>query len=132
MSTSKPRVIKDFDKLETALQEQIKLAYPEGFHENLIHFYNKEGKKVTALPFETDDRYYMLRMTVAEAKQIIEDDDDFGDDGVLKESVRDDYEGKYGDMEHMAEYVNNDNSNDDEDTQDDSNGDDYDEDDDDY
>jgi hypothetical protein len=33
---TKPRVIKDFEKLETELQEQIKLAYPDGFYENLI------------------------------------------------------------------------------------------------
>ena len=38
MNTSKPRVIKDFDKLEPVIQEQIKLAYPEGFEQNLIHF----------------------------------------------------------------------------------------------
>lgn len=108
MSTSKPRVIKDFEKLEVELQEQIKLAYPEGFHENLIHFYNKEGKKVSALPFETEEKYYLLRMTVEEAKQIIEDDEDFGSDGTLKESVRDDYEDKYGDLDHMADYISSD------------------------
>lgn len=105
MADSKPRVIKDFERLDTELQEQIKLAYPYGFHENLIHFYDKEGKKVTALPFETDDKYYMLRMTVAEAKQIIEDDDDFNAEGELKESIKDDYEDKYGDLNHMADYL---------------------------
>jgi hypothetical protein len=104
---TKPRVIKDFEKLETELQEQIKLAYPDGFYENLIHFYNKEGKKVSALPFETDDRYYLLRMTVEEAKQIIEDDDDFVD-GSLKENVKDDYNDKYGDMDHMSDYLSDD------------------------
>ncbi|MDH5610476.1 MAG: hypothetical protein OEY56_13440 [Cyclobacteriaceae bacterium] len=112
MSNSKPRVIKDFEKLDTALQEQVKLAYPYGFHENLIHFYDKDGKKISALPFETDDRYYMLRMTIAKAKQIIEDDEDFGDDGTLKEDVRDDYEDKYGDMNHMADYLSSDSDDD--------------------
>jgi hypothetical protein len=108
MATSKPRIIKDFEKLETNLQEQIKLAYPLGFEENLIHFYDKEGKKITALPFETDDRYYMLRMTREEAKQIIEDDDDFGADGTLKDNIKDNYEDKYGDLNHMSEYLNTD------------------------
>jgi len=112
MASSKPRIIKDFEKLEIELQEQIKLAYPYGFHENLIHFYDKEGKKVTALPFETDDKYYMLRMTVSEAKQIIEDDDDFGSDGTLKDRIKDDYEDKYGDLNHMADYLADDNNND--------------------
>ncbi len=114
MASSKPRIIKDFEKLEIELQEQIKLAYPYGFHENLIHYYDKEGKKVTALPFETDDKYYMLRMTVSEAKQIIEDDDDFGSDGTLKDNIKDDYEDKYGDLNHMADYLSDENSDDDE------------------
>lgn len=112
MANSKPRIIKDFEKLERELQEQIKLAYPYGFHGNLIHFYDKEGKKVSALPFETDDKYYMLRMTVAEAKQIIEDDEDFGVDGTLKEDIKDDYEDKYGDLNHMADYLSDDGDND--------------------
>ena len=32
MAVSKPRVIKDFEKLENKIQEQIKLVYPEGLH----------------------------------------------------------------------------------------------------
>jgi hypothetical protein len=108
MQPPKPRVIKDFEKLEEHLQEQIKLVYPYGFHESLIHFYNKEGKKVTALPFETDEKYYMIRMTVAEAKAIIEDDSDFDDDGNLKEEIKDDYENKYSDVEYVADYLNDD------------------------
>lgn len=108
MAESKPRVIKDFEKLDIQLQEQIKLAYPYGFHENLIHFYNKEGKKVSALPFETDDKYYMLRMTIEEAKQIIEDDEDFDVAGTLKEGIKEDYEDKYGNLSHMADYLTDD------------------------
>ncbi len=108
MQPPKPRVIKDFEKLEEHLQEQIKLVYPYGFHESLIHFYNKEGKKVSALPFETDEKYYMIRMTVAEAKAIIEDDTDFDDDGNLKEEIKDDYENKYSDVEYVTDYLNDD------------------------
>ncbi len=103
--SSKPRVIKDFEKLDSEIREQIKLAYPYGFLEELIHFNDREGKRVSALPFETEDKYYLVRMTRAEAKAIVEDDEDFDDDGNLKESVKDDYESKYGDMAHMAEYI---------------------------
>lgn len=115
MADSKPRVIKDFERLDVELQEQIKLAYPSGFYENLIHFYDKEGKKVSALPFETEDKYYMLRMTVAEAKQIIEDDEDFDASGNLKNSIKDDYEDKYGDLDHMSDYLANESDLDEED-----------------
>ncbi len=113
MQSSKPRVIKDFDKLDGATQEQIKLAFPYGFHEELIHFTDREGKRVSALPFETDEKYYLVRMTRAEARAIIEDDDDFDDDGMLKEDVKGDYETKYGDLNHMADYISDESSDDD-------------------
>ncbi len=133
MQTSKPRVIKDFEKLDSATQEQIKLAFPYGFHEELIHFTDREGKRVSALPFETDEKYYLVRMTRAEAKAIIEDDDDFDDDGTLKESVKDDYETKYGDLNHMADYISDDSASADDDEDDAAPADDdEDDDDDDY
>jgi len=105
MSNSKPRVIKDFNKLEIEIQEQIKLAYPDGFSQNLITFVNKDGINVSALPFETDEKYYLLRMTKAEAREIIEDDDDYDDDGLLKDEIKDDYEEKHGDIDYMSDYL---------------------------
>lgn len=95
---TKPRVIKDFENLTVEIQEQIKLAYPDGFEDNLIRFVNGEGKNVSALPFETEEKYYLVRMTQAQAKEIIEDDDDYDDDGMLKSGVREVYEDRY-DME---------------------------------
>ena len=95
MSQPKPRVIKDFDKIDENIQEQIKLEYPEGFHNHLISFTNKEGRKVSALPFETEEKYYLIRMTIQEAIDIIEDDDDYDDDGFLKEDVKLDFEDKH-------------------------------------
>ncbi|MFM1877032.1 MAG: hypothetical protein RL266_2769 [Bacteroidota bacterium] len=92
MSTGKPRVVKDYDKLDVSIQEQIKLEYPFGFEENLVTFTNAEGKRVSALPFETADRYYLVRMTVAEAQAIIEDDDDYDEDGNLTDEAREEIE----------------------------------------
>jgi len=102
-SPSKPRVIKDFEKLEKDIQEQIKLEYPEGFEDNLIYFTNKEGKRVSALPFETDEKYYLVRMTIEEAQQIIEDDDDYDEDGNLKDDIKMEYEEKHGEEEELDE-----------------------------
>ena len=34
-------------------------------------------------------------MTVAQAQEIIEEDDDYDEDGMLREEVRDEYEEKY-------------------------------------
>lgn len=101
MST-KPRVVKDYEKLDEDIQEQIKLMYPFGFAKHLIQYKNTEGKFVSALPFETDDRYYLVRMTLIEARQIIEEDDDYDASGELKESVKEEYEEKYGDMDYLT------------------------------
>ncbi len=105
MATVKPKVIKDYNKLDKELQEQIKLVYSDGFADNLIHFFDKKGMKVTALPFETEDKYYMLRMTENEAIQIVDEDDDYNDDGFLKDEVRQDYEDKYADLDHVADQI---------------------------
>jgi hypothetical protein len=114
MDNVKPRVIKDYDKLPLEIQEQIKLEYPFGFSDNLIRFTNKDGLIVSALPFETDDKYYMVRMTVGEAIKIVEDDDDFDDDGILKEGIKEEYANKYGEeMEGMEEVVEEDDFDDD-------------------
>lgn len=126
---NKPRIIKDYNKLDKALQEQIKLVYADGFADRLIHFFDKDGIKVSALPFETENYYYMLRMTKNEATKIVNDDDDFDDDGLLKNEVRQDYEGKYADLDYIADQISDDNDYDkidDDDTEDDEE-DDYDE-----
>ncbi|MDT8347929.1 MAG: hypothetical protein RQ756_09010, partial [Flavobacteriaceae bacterium] len=70
---SKPRIIKDFVKLDPVIQEQIKLNYPDGFEQNLISFNDAKGNKVSALPFETEDVYYLVRMTVTQAQVLIEE-----------------------------------------------------------
>lgn len=103
MSDQKPRVIKDFEKLDEAIQEQIKLEYPDGFSTNLITFTNKDGLKVSALPFETEEKYYLVRMTVQQAIDIIEDDDDYDDEGYLKEDIKLDFEEKYSDEDFSDE-----------------------------
>ncbi len=101
MNKTKARIIKDYDKLDKRIQEQIKLTYPEGFSQYLITFLNKDGKYVSALPFETEDHYYLVRMTEDEADLIISTDDDY-EDGILKEEVKEMFEGKYPDMDVLS------------------------------
>lgn len=99
--SNKPRVVKDYEKLDSAIQEQIKLTYPYGFADNLVSYTDKEGKRRTALPFETDEKYYLVRMTVSEAVQIIDEDDDFDSSGMLKEDIKEELEEKYSDIEYL-------------------------------
>lgn len=103
MKTNKPKVIIDFYKLNKSLQEQVKLKYPFGFVGNLVQFKNASGKDVTALRFETEDKVYMLRMSVQTAFQILEDDDDYDDNHILKTSSKKEYESKYRIKEYFEE-----------------------------
>ncbi len=81
----KKRIVKDYDQLPEAVLTELKLKYPNGFSEHLIRFTNAQGKKVSALPFETEDIYYLVRMTEEEAIQIIEDDEDYDEFGNLND-----------------------------------------------
>lgn len=100
--SNKPRVVKDYDKLEEVIQEQIKLQYPYGFDRDLITFKNAQGKFVSALPFETDEKYYLIRMTRSEALEIMDEDDDFDEDGNLKDEIKEELEVKYDDDSMLA------------------------------
>lgn len=87
---AKKRIVIDYEKVPEDTLNSIKVEYPDGFEDNLITFTNKEGRFVSALPFETEEIYYLIRMTESEAKQIIKDDDDYGDDGKLRDDFEDD------------------------------------------
>ena len=94
ITATKSRVIKDYAKLDEQIAAQIKLEYPYGFEDHLISFTDHNGNRVSALPFETEEKYYLVRMTIAQAQQIIEDDEDFDGEGSLRNEVKLDYEDK--------------------------------------
>ena len=106
MSTEKLRVITDFEKLSVELQEQIKLVYPTGFSKHLIRFQNKNNETVSALPFETFEKIYLIRMSTDKARQIIEKDSDFDEEGILKEDIKEKYEDEYSDVDYLSENEN--------------------------
>ena len=90
---SKTRIVKDYDKLPPEIVAQVKMQYPSGFVGYLISYTDAKGKKVSALPFEAEDVYYLIRMTATEAERIIEDDEDYDDDGNLRDDFNaDDFE----------------------------------------
>ncbi|MCB2194634.1 MAG: hypothetical protein KQH79_02180 [Bacteroidetes bacterium] len=84
------RIVIDYEKLPEDIVNRIKLEYPDGFEDNLITFTNAKGAYVSALPFETEEIYYLVRMTESEARQIIKDDDDYDDAGKLRDDFEDD------------------------------------------
>ena len=122
---SKPRIIKDYEKLSEDVLEQIKLVYPMGFTKHLVSFTNKDGEKKKGLPFETEDYVYLVRMNEAKAEAIIEEDDDYDDDGVLKTNVKEAYEEKHEDEDFLNELNSNEDNDLGDDNDDDDNDDDY-------
>ena len=113
MSSGKPRIAKDYDKLTEELIAQIKIEYPFGFEENLITYKDVKGNKISALPFETEEVYYLIKMTKAEAQQIIEEDEDYDDSGNLREDFADEIEGDDDDEDEGTEDVADDDGGDD-------------------
>lgn len=89
---SKPRVIIEFDKLEEAIQQQVKLNYLNGFEKHLIRFKNHKKHLISALPFEAEDKHYLIRMTREKAQELILNDDDYNDNGMLKIAKKEEYE----------------------------------------
>lgn len=83
---AKKRIVLDYEKLSVEIVNRIKQEYPNGYKENLITFTNAQGRYVSALPLETEEIYYLIRMTEMEAIQIVREDDDFGRDGKLLDS----------------------------------------------
>lgn len=81
---TKKRVVKDYEALPEEIVREVKLKYPTGFANFLVSYTDKEGKKVSALPFETEETYYLIRMTVQEARRIVKEDEDYDDEGVLR------------------------------------------------
>jgi DNA-directed RNA polymerase subunit delta len=83
---AKKRIIKDYDALSEDIIASLRLKYPTGYAEHLVTYLDREGKKVSALPFETDEAYYLVRMTKIEAKRL-ESEDDLEDDVALREDA---------------------------------------------
>mgnify|MGYP006316373417 FL=1 len=106
MSTQKPRVFTSYDKLSTEIKNKLKLKYPEGFSHELINFYDKDGLNVSALIFETDEKILLIKMSQTAAEKIIFDDEDYDDDGLLKEAVKESLEEEF--MENEDEETDDD------------------------
>jgi ArsR family metal-binding transcriptional regulator len=103
---NKLRVIKDLDKLSDEIIDQIKMVYPDGFSQHLIEFTNHKGELVSALPFETADTIYMIRMSKSVAIQIVDEDPDYDDSGSLKKQIKDKFKEEYSDVDYLADNEN--------------------------
>jgi len=92
---SKPRVITEFEKLEDEIKQQVKLNYPNGFEKHLIQFKNHKKHLISALPYETEEKHYLVKMTREKANSIILEDDDYNENGILRADKKEEYAKKY-------------------------------------
>ena len=58
----KKRVIKDYKNLPEEIREAIKEKYPQGYIHHVITFFNQDKQLVSALPYETDEISYLIKM----------------------------------------------------------------------
>lgn len=59
---AKKRVIKKYEQIDPTVLKLVHEAYPYGFEENLISFQSPKGELELALPFETEEVSYLIKM----------------------------------------------------------------------
>jgi hypothetical protein len=58
----KKKVIKDYRNLPEDIREEIRGMYPNGFVNHMITFFNKDKQLISALPHDTDEISYLIKM----------------------------------------------------------------------
>ncbi len=75
---SKPKVIKNFEKLDEKTLALLAEAFPDGFQTKIQTFDIGGGKFMSALPFETEEFCYLIKFPVKEDVEL--ESDGLGDD----------------------------------------------------
>ena len=71
----KRRSVVSFANLPEELQEEVKKLYPYGYNEAMMRIEKPNGEFFYAVPFETDEVSYLVKVTV-KIDDHIEDDED--------------------------------------------------------
>jgi len=61
---NKPRIIKNFEKLDEKMRELLAEKFPDGYQQEIQAFDIGGGKFMSALPIETDDFCYLIKFPV--------------------------------------------------------------------
>lgn len=61
---TKKRIIVDYKTLPNHILEKIAQTYPDGLNEHTIKYTNSKGDKVSAIPVETPEAYYLVKLSV--------------------------------------------------------------------
>lgn len=80
MAKIKPRVIKNYEKLDEKLREAIKERYPDGYSKDIQTFDIGGGRFMTGLPFETEEFSYIIKFPVQAENIDLQDEEGSSDD----------------------------------------------------
>lgn len=83
----KKKVIKDYKNLPEELKEALREQYPQGYLNDIISFFDKDKHLVSALPYETEEVSYLIKMP-ASLHMGEDDDSSEGDMNSLSEGDR--------------------------------------------
>ncbi|MEG1622730.1 MAG: hypothetical protein RR330_05090 [Alistipes sp.] len=82
-TTEKKHIVTSFHNLTPEMQELVKLKYPTGFSEVMFRVDKPNGDFFYAVPFETDDTAFLIKIDVKIDDGSEEDEDkDFYDDEI--------------------------------------------------
>jgi len=76
---NKKRVIVDYKNITQDLLQLLSDEYPDGFDGETIYFTNAKGERVEAVPLETEDTKYLVKISaqlVTKFEAFQDDDDD--------------------------------------------------------
>ncbi len=69
----KQRIIKAYEQLSESLVKQLKESYPDGYDDHIITFTNSKGEIEVAIPFDTEEIYYLIKLPRNNAAEEEED-----------------------------------------------------------
>lgn len=80
-NTAKKRIVTSFHNLTPELQEAVKAFYPFGYAEAMMRIDKPNGDFLYAVPFETEEVAYLVKIDVKIDDKVHEEDDkDYYDD----------------------------------------------------
>ncbi len=79
----KKRVIVDHKNISNELIQILMEKHPYGYEDAIIKFRNAKGEMVSAVPIETEDTKYLIKVSVALTKRVedfLDEEEDASDD----------------------------------------------------
>lgn len=74
----KKRVIKSYEKLDQGMRDLLEEAYPNGFTGNVIRLTTAQNETYFAVPLETEEANYLIKVPIEAMKgKPEEEEDDF-------------------------------------------------------